>query len=133
MTWTGVARTSWALLLAVVVILLAVVASSSPGRGQAQDSSLMRGNRGPDVCRWQERLNDWIRLERRELERLEVDGVFGPSTEEATLALQRSKGLTADGIVGPKTRRGLKKALGESRERLASEHAADCPPASAGT
>jgi peptidoglycan hydrolase-like protein with peptidoglycan-binding domain len=119
-------------ILAAVVVVVAVVASSSAGGGQAQGSSLMRGDRGPDVCRWQERLNDWIRLERRELERLEVDGIFGPSTEEATLALQRTKGLTADGIVGPKTRRALKETLGESRERLASEPAADCPPASAG-
>lgn len=130
MTWTGVGPTSWALILAAVVVVVAVVASSSAGGGRVQDSFLMRGDRGPDVCRWQERLNDWIRLESRELEQLETDGIFGPSTEEATLALQRTKGLEADGIVGPKTRRALKKALGESREQLASEHAAECPLAS---
>ena len=32
-----------------------------------------------------------------------VDGIFGPQTESAVEAFQQSKGLTADGIVGPNT------------------------------
>lgn len=32
-----------------------------------------------------------------------VDGIFGPVTESAVKAFQQSKGLTADGIVGPNT------------------------------
>ncbi|HMC09271.1 MAG TPA: peptidoglycan-binding protein [Actinomycetota bacterium] len=32
-----------------------------------------------------------------------VDGIFGPKTEDAVKAFQRSRGLTADGIVGNRT------------------------------
>ncbi|MFD4861637.1 peptidoglycan-binding protein [Streptomyces atratus] len=35
--------------------------------------------------------------------RIAVDGAFGPATRNATAAFQRSHGLTADGIIGPKT------------------------------
>jgi peptidoglycan hydrolase-like protein with peptidoglycan-binding domain len=31
------------------------------------------------------------------------DGLFGPKTERAVLAFQRTKGLEADGVVGPNT------------------------------
>ena len=31
------------------------------------------------------------------------DGVFGPGTEAAVIAFQKSEGLTPDGIVGPQT------------------------------
>jgi peptidoglycan hydrolase-like protein with peptidoglycan-binding domain len=32
-----------------------------------------------------------------------VDGIFGPQTESAVKAFQRSRGLAVDGIVGPQT------------------------------
>jgi peptidoglycan hydrolase-like protein with peptidoglycan-binding domain len=38
-----------------------------------------------------------------------ADGDFGPGTERAVKAWQQANGLTADGIVGPKT---LEKLIG---------------------
>jgi len=34
---------------------------------------------------------------------IEVDGIFGAGTEEATRRFQSSRGLTVDGVVGPRT------------------------------
>ena len=36
-----------------------------------------------------------------------IDGFFGAGTEAAVLAFQRSKGIAADGIVGPNTATAL--------------------------
>ena len=58
---------------------------------------LKLGSRGPEVSALQNRL--------RELgfSPGAIDGVFGPGTEAAVTAFQRSEGLLADGIVGPRT------------------------------
>ena len=40
-----------------------------------------------------------------------VDGVYGPSTEQAVVRFQRAAGLAADGILGPNTLRALAKAI----------------------
>ena len=37
-----------------------------------------------------------------------LDGIFGAATQNAVISYQRSKGLTADGIVGCNTWRALK-------------------------
>ena len=42
---------------------------------------------------------------------LEVDGIMGPKTKAAVMALQRAQNLAVDGIVGPKTRAALRTAL----------------------
>jgi peptidoglycan LD-endopeptidase CwlK len=52
---------------------------------------LKLGSKGKDVERIQRAL------------KIKVDGVFGKQTETAVKAYQKRKGLTADGIVGPKT------------------------------
>ena len=45
-----------------------------------------------------------------------IDGVFGPSTENAVKQFQRDRGLVADGIVGHKTWEAFEAALTEVRE-----------------
>ncbi|MGO9176307.1 MAG: peptidoglycan-binding domain-containing protein [Desulfobaccales bacterium] len=62
--------------------------------------------RGPTVQRLQEALLQWHRLPA--CESLEADGVYGPETELAVAAFQRSQGsLVADGEAGPATLRAL--------------------------
>ncbi len=39
------------------------------------------------------------------------DGNYGPATTRAVTAFQRTNGLTADGIFGPKTLQGLTRAV----------------------
>lgn len=53
--------------------------------------TLRRGSSGPAVAVVQQAL------------RVTADGKFGPATEAAVKAFQKSKGLTPDGIVGPLT------------------------------
>lgn len=53
--------------------------------------TLRKGDTGDDVVTLQKSL------------RLFPDGIFGKVTEDAVRAFQRSKGLTADGVVGAKT------------------------------
>ena len=58
---------------------------------------LRKGSEGESVERWQ----NFLIGER--LLRGQADGDFGPLTEQASKAFQRSQGITADGIVGPRT------------------------------
>lgn len=64
-------------------------------------SILKVGSTGPDVSTLQDRL--------RELgfDPGATDGNFGPGTEAAVIAFQRSEGLLADGVVGPRTAQAL--------------------------
>ena len=61
---------------------------------------LMQGASGPCVTRLQQLLNTFGAG-------IGVDGQFGPGTAAAVRNFQTSKGLTADGIVGPMTKAAL--------------------------
>lgn len=58
---------------------------------------LRRGSQGPEVRTLQTLLNQWGAD-------LKVDGIFGKGTEQAVKNFQSAHKLTADGVVGPKTR-----------------------------
>lgn len=53
-------------------------------------STIRKGSSGPDVAQWQ-----------RLIGVSPADGIFGAGTDAATKAWQASRGLSADGIVGP--------------------------------
>jgi peptidoglycan hydrolase-like protein with peptidoglycan-binding domain len=74
-----------------------------PGTGS---QLLRRGDSGAAVATWQWRLN--LAGHRG----IAVDEDFGPATEAGTKAFQRDHGLTADGIVGPRSRAEMERALG---------------------
>lgn len=58
---------------------------------------LKQGSTGPDVRKLQQQLKDLG------FDPNGVNGKFGPGTRTALIAFQRSKGLKADGMAGPKT------------------------------
>lgn len=66
---------------------------------------IKRGQRGDHVRRLQEDLNA------AGFDCGAADGAFGPATHRAVVAFQRSRGLDADGLVGPNTSAALQEAL----------------------
>jgi hypothetical protein len=58
---------------------------------------LMVGSHGAEVLKWQQELNHVAYAGIAE------DGAFGHGTQAATIAFQQAHGLSADGIVGPRT------------------------------
>lgn len=67
---------------------------------------LKKGSKGNEVKMLQEYL------------KITADGDFGPGTEQAVLKWQKSKGLKADGIVGPKTWDEMGLATTDNSERI---------------
>ena len=64
-------------------------------------STLQEGSSGPDVSKLQTALND------KGFHPGAIDGNFGPGTEAALIAFQKSEGLLPDGIVGQATQKAL--------------------------
>lgn len=65
---------------------------------------LREGSRGTEVRNWQATLNRLADAGMPSQPKIAVDGLFGPRTKTATHIFQRWVHITADGIVGPKTR-----------------------------
>jgi hypothetical protein len=87
-------------------------ALAAPSDANAEPPVLEPGDRGPAVQLWQDELNHWLRIARTEQGRLSEDGVYGPRTEAATRDLQRTAGITVDGVAGPSTWQALYRLLG---------------------
>lgn len=83
------------IVLIVVLLVLAIIANT------ALAETLRRGSKGSAVTELQKKLKRWGYYSGA------VDGVFGNGTEAAVKAFQRKNGLTADGVVGPKTAAAL--------------------------
>jgi uncharacterized protein (TIGR02594 family) len=66
-------------------------------------SVLKKGSKGAEVIRLQILLNGALNPHTK----IVNDGDFGKATEAAVIAFQKSKGLTADGVVGPVTWKSL--------------------------
>ena len=54
-----------------------------------------------------------------------IDGIYGPKTKEAVKYFQRKNGLSADGIVGPKTAAALGMSLSSSSTSSSSQSSSD--------
>jgi rare lipoprotein A (peptidoglycan hydrolase) len=92
---------SWAVLLGVFMVFMAVVTAQADAakwqRATLGDRTLQKGTAGNDVKTLQ------ILLTRRGFE-VPSTGYFGTITKRKVKRFQRSRGITADGIVGPMTR-----------------------------
>jgi peptidoglycan hydrolase-like protein with peptidoglycan-binding domain len=65
-----------------------------------------RGNRGEAVRGVQEEFQ-FRNLSGDPNQGVQIDGIFGPQTDEAVRGFQQALGITVDGIVGPVTWRAL--------------------------
>jgi murein DD-endopeptidase MepM/ murein hydrolase activator NlpD len=72
------------------------------GAGSSSGNGLLAvGSQGKSVSHLQRLLT------KKGFEPGPIDGIFGPKTRAAVVSFQRRKGLTADGIVGPITKKAL--------------------------
>lgn len=86
----------------------------TPTKTTPPRTSLVRGDQGPKVLALQQRLSElgyWLGT---------PDGSFGSLTQQAVFALQKSAGLSRDGIVGPRTKKALADGV-RPRARLSGD------------
>ena len=88
-------RRSIAVLMALVILISAML----PAAVLAEN--LRYGSRGDKVKELQQKLKRWGYYTGS------IDGIFGSGTQAAVKNFQKKNGLTADGIVGPKTAAAL--------------------------
>lgn len=92
--------TALLLMIAVLTVFLTPTVTSA--------ESLRRGSRGQQVRTVQTKLKRWGYYTGS------IDGIFGSGTETAVRKFQRACGLTADGIVGPRTASALGMSISTS-------------------
>ncbi len=90
-------------IFAVVALVLALsgmaAAATTASAGFQADvpAAIRQGSTGEEVRTMQRKLKNWGYYDGA------VDGIFGSATRKAVVYFQKKNGLTADGIVGPKT------------------------------
>ena len=100
--------------LALALALLFAVNSIIISQAQSAQAATYRvGSTGSEVRTIQTKLKNWGYYDGS------VDGIYGSQTAEAVKYFQRSNGLSADGIVGAATRKGMPSA-GTSGSQSAS-------------
>lgn len=81
---------------------------------RALDALLRRGDAGPPVAEWRNRLTAWrtsLGQPSPLLTDADADDVFGHVTELETIAFQRSRGIVTDGVVGPQTQNEMQRSI----------------------
>ena len=81
--------------IAVLMVLVILISAMLPAAVLAEN--LRYGSRGDKVKELQQKLKRWGYYTGS------IDGIFGSGTQAAVKNFQKKNGLTADGIVGPKT------------------------------
>lgn len=85
--------------IAVLMVLVILISAMLPAAVLAEN--LRYGSRGDKVKELQQKLKRWGYYTGS------IDGIFGSGTQAAVKNFQKKTGLTADGIVGPKTAAAL--------------------------
>jgi peptidoglycan hydrolase-like protein with peptidoglycan-binding domain len=87
------ASSGWVRVLAVLVFFSIIGAANSAVAGHYH-----KGSRGPKVASIQ------YVLKQKGYFHAKITGYYGPITQKAVMAFQRDRGLSVDGVVGPKTK-----------------------------